>query len=176
MDEVGGKGVLLLHSVRFPAGQSRAQRSCGISGPKMTALAQRQCHPSLGVSWLPCCSLQLSAAQGGITGALELFGSSPAGKALSPEHRLGSAGLQCRPWFCTYWLLLEFFTLKRCMPQFSCGERERGRAVTLHGGLALPHSSGEGLEPFQGVPAPWQLPLPSDPLPSCPAEDAGRHI
>lgn len=70
VDEVGGKGVLLLHSVRFPAGQSRAQRSWGISGPKMTALAQRQCHPSLGVRGLPwtapkpCCSIQLSAAQG----------------------------------------------------------------------------------------------------------------
>lgn len=70
VDEVGGKGVLLLHSVRFPAGQSRAQRSWGISGPKMTALAQRQCHPSLGVRGLPwmapkpCCSVQLSAAQG----------------------------------------------------------------------------------------------------------------
>lgn len=59
---------------------------------------------------------------------------------------------------------------------------ERGAAVTLHyppgstGGWALPHSSGEGSVPFQGVPAPRQLPLPSDTLPSSPPEAAGRHL
>lgn len=44
------------------------------------------------------------------------------------------------------------------------------------GGCALPHSSGEGPVPFQAVPAPEQLPLPSDTLPSSPPEGAGRHL
>lgn len=131
-----------------------------------------------GLKTLLLCSAFCSS--GAVTGALALFDSFPDRKALFPEHRLGSARVQCRPWFCTYWVLLEFLTLKRCMPQFSCGERE---GTSCHpalpgsmGGWALPHSSGEGPVPFQAVPAPRQLPLPSDTLPSSPPEGAGRHL
>lgn len=57
---------------------------------------------------------------------------------------------------------------------------ERGTAVTLHcqaaWGLGTAPLFWKGPVPFQGVPAPRQLPLPSDTLPSSPPEGAGRHL
>lgn len=186
MDEVGGKGILLLHSVRFPAGQSRAQRSWGISGPKMTDSTGTETVPPQpggegaalkGPKALLLCSAFCSSAA--ITGALALLDSFPDRKALFPEHRLGSARVQYRPWFCTYWLLLAFFTLKRCMPQSSCGEREDQLSLCTpwqHRGLGTAPLFWRGDCAFQAVLAPQQLPLPSDTLPSSPPEGAGRHL
>lgn len=59
------------------------------------------------------------------------------------------------------------------------GERGQECHPALPGstlGWALPHSSREGSVPFQSVPAPQQLPLPSDTLPSSPPEGSGRHL
>lgn len=119
VDEVGWEGVLLLHRVGLPAVQSgrqeelghlRAQRDLGLSKGLTTWLT-----PSTG-----------TPERRRSPGALALLGR----LAVSPEHRLGTAGTQQRPRFHTYWLSLEVFRLRCCMPQFSCGE-EHGMGCQL---------------------------------------------
>lgn len=60
------------------------------------------------------------------------------GKALSPEWGLGTAGAWCRAQFHTYWLALELFTLKFCMLQASCRQRESASEATEHPGSIKP--------------------------------------
>lgn len=176
MDEVGGKGVLLLHSVRFPAGQSRAQRSWA----KDDSTGTEAVPPSLGVRGLPwraprpCCSVQLSAAQRELQ---ELWHSLTA-SLIERSTGWGQQGNSVE----------HGFVLTGCCWNFShssaaCHNSAVGREGTLspctawqHGGLGTAPLFCRGACAFP-VLAPGQLSLPSDILPSSsPPERAGRHV